>query len=220
MDIFKAGQSYEADLLAQANGHSRKMQWVALVATFAAVAFAAAFLYQGTQHTVTAHVVKVDRNTGSLEVVSVSNIRDISMQGIEAMATVRHYVTARERYNYGIVQADYNEVVAMADPEVAQAYDRELRNPQGKLARFQGTIEEKVEIVNVTLPPAQVGRAVVRFLKTTTTAGRNEPGVAKYYLATLAYRFTPSPVGRKETLLLNPLGFKVSSYVVEQELNR
>ena len=45
-DIFKMGQSYEADLLAQARGHARTMQWVAVaaIAMFALCALGLVFI--------------------------------------------------------------------------------------------------------------------------------------------------------------------------------
>jgi type IV secretion system protein VirB8 len=125
-------------------------------------------------------------------------------------------VEERERYFFGILQVDYNEILALSDDEVARSYDKDIRDKMEKLGA--GT-EEHFKIINVTLPPDQVGRATVRFEKRSAIPGRPESASApRYFIATLAYRFVPSPTGSKDTLSLNPLGFKVSSYVVEQEL--
>lgn len=215
-DVYGAGRSYEADLLAQARNHGRTMQWIAAAATGVAVFFGAGLAFMASQHTVTSHVVSVDKATGMAEVLSITNMRDIPMQGIEAMAWARRYVNERERYNYGIVQSDYNSTVALSDDEVARRYDAEARARVDKLA---GNSEELVRILTVTLPPDQVGRAIVRFEKRSILA-KQDPGGSPWrpYIATLAYQFVPAPTGSRDALSLNPLGFKVTSYIAEPEL--
>lgn len=213
-DPFVEGRSYEADLLAQARQHARVWQRVALVAVLAAGALAAGLAFMGAQHTVSAHVVAVDRATGMAEVLSVTQMREVPLQGIEAQAWANQYVRDRERYNHGIVQVDYNSTIALSEDEVARRYDGDIRERIDRLGR---TAEEQVRIKNVTLPPDQAGRAIVRFEK--RLLSKDNAASWQGFIATLAYRFVPSPVGRRETLLLNPLGFKVTAYVVEPELN-
>lgn len=216
MDVYGAGRSYEADLLAQARKQTRGWQFGfagALVVAGIAIVVAATTV---KLHTVTSHVVTVDKVTGMAEVLSVTTMRDIPLQGVEAQAWARRYVENRERYFFGILQVDYNEVIALSDDDVARGYDKEIREKESK---FGNGTEEHFKIINVTLPPDQVGRATVRFEKRTAVAGRADSmSPPRYYIATVAYRFVPSPIGSKETLSLNPLGFKVSAYVVEQEL--
>ena len=214
-DIFKMGQSYEADLLAQARGHARTMQWVAVAAIAMFALCALGLVFMASTHTVTSHVVMVDKATGASEVLAVSGVRDVPAQGIQAMAEVQRYVALRERYNFGILQADYNEVVAKTSEPILQAYSDEITL---KADKNKGALEEKVEILNVTLPPDQVGRAVVRFGRRVMQSGKPEVIQNSAVVVTLAYHMVPSPIGKKENLLLNPLGFKVSSYVAEPEL--
>lgn len=215
MDIYAAGQSYEVDLLVQARKHARFYQWVAGASIALAVAFGLGLAFVASQHTVSAHVVRIDKSSGAADVLSITDLRTIDSQGLEAMATVRRYVMARERYNYSILQVDYNDVVNMSDNAIATTYDDEVR---ARMQRLGPGTEEKVEILTVTLPPDQVGRAVVRFSRTTIQNNQRESATTRTWQATLAYKFTPSPIGRRESLLINPLGFKVGAYVVEQEL--
>lgn len=214
-DVFKTGQSYEADLLAQARRHARSMQWVAAAAIAIMIVSVAGLVFMSSTHTVTSHVVMVDKATGASEVLAVSNVRDVPMLGVQAMAEVQRYVMLRERYYYGILQADYNEVAAKTDDAVLSVYTDGIT---AKAEKAKGTIEEKIEILNVTLPPDQIGRATVRFLRKSNPTGKPEVQQSQTYGVTLAFYMVPSPVGKKENLLLNPLGFKVSSYVSEQEL--
>jgi hypothetical protein len=138
-DIFKMGQSYEADLLAQARGHARTMQWVAVAAIAMFALCALGLVFMASTHTVTSHVVMVDKATGASEVLAVSGVRDVPAQGIQAMAEVQRYVALRERYNFGILQADYNEVVAKTSEPILQAYSDEItlkgRQEQGRAGR-------------------------------------------------------------------------------------
>jgi len=215
-DVYGSGRSYEADLLAQARRHARVMQWIAAVSVAVALVFAGMVVVTQSRYTVTSSLITVDKTTGMAEVLSVTNLREIPLQGMEAMGYANKYVTERERYNYGIVQADYNSTIALSTDEVGKGYDKDVR---GRVDKLAGKTEEEVRISNVTLPPDQVGRAVVRFAKRQIDATRQEPaGPWRSYIATLAYQFVPSPTGKKETLMLNPLGFKVTAYVVEPEL--
>ena len=215
-DVYEAGRSYEADLLSQARRRTRDWQLIGGVSVITCIAFSIVAAVTVKQHTVTSHVVMVDRATGMAEVLSVTNMRDVPMQGIEAMAWARRYVEHRERYNHGVLQADYNSVIALSDDEIARVYDRQIR---AKEAAQAARIEEHLEVLGVTLPPDQVGRAVVRFRKRVSQSGQPDTTSApRAYIATLAFRFVPSPTGSRDTLTLNPLGFKVTAYVVEPEL--
>lgn len=215
-DVYGSGRSYEADLLAQAVRHARVMRWFGIGGMASALAFAVGLAFMQSRHTVVSHLVMVDRATGMAEVVSVTQMRSIPLQGIEATAWARRYVTERERYNYGIVQADYNSTIALSTDEVAKAYDADVRARAEQLANRS---EEQVRVTSVTLPQDAAGRAIVRFDRRTVDPARPEsPGIWKAYIATLAYRFVPSPMGSREVLSLNPLGFKVSAYVTEPEI--
>jgi type IV secretion system protein VirB8 len=215
MDGYQAGMSYEAELLASARKVARTWQLVGLTGLLTGSVFALIAAFIVSRHTVTSHVVSVDKATGMAEVLSVTQMRDVPMQGIEAQAWARRYLESRERYIHSVLQVDYNNVIAMSDDSIARTYDSEIREKEGRL---KATVEETVEIRSVQLPPDQTGRAVIRFEKRSSVPGRGVAGTPKLYIATLAYRFVVSPTGSVDTLTLNPLGFKVSGYVVQAEL--
>lgn len=215
MDVYSAGMSYEAELLAEANKRGRIWQYIGLASLVGMAGFAILAGWAVSQHTVTSHVISVDKATGMAEVLSVTQMRSIPMQGLEAQAYARRYVESRERYFHNILKADYNSVLALSDANVGRVYDADIRD---KESRLKGTVEEYVEIRSVQLPPDQVGRAVIRFEKRTATPGRPGLSSPRVYIATLAYTFVSAPTGSVNSLTLNPLGFKVLAYVVQAEM--
>jgi len=216
MDLYAAGRSYEAEMLSEARARARHWQFFGLGGVAVGVIGLLVAAATVRLHTVTAHVVTVDKATGAAEVVNVTQMRDIPMQGIEAEAWVKRYVECRERYFYGVLQMDYDTVVGMSDDPVTEAYDADIR-PKEKAVK--ATADEYVAVRSIQLPPDQPGRATVRFEKRVVSQGRPASSAQpKVYTATLAYRFVPNPIGKRETLQANPLGFKVSAYVVQAEL--
>ena len=74
-----------------------------------------------------------------------------------------------------------------------------------------------MRILGVTLPPNEPGKAVVRFERITRRDGTDVD--VSIYVATLSYKYEPPALFSKERNVVdNPLGFKVTGFVVDQEL--
>lgn len=222
-DVFSDGGSFEAELLAVARQSERRWRWFGLVGWLVGGIGVICAAVVSVQHTVVSHVVKIDKATGGTEVLSVTNLVKVPLQGIESQALAWRYVSARERYVSGVLQEDYLNVLALSDDSVGDRYDKEVRSSEGRPLKYGVRVEETVELINVTLPPdsnpaATTGRAVVRFERKRTFVGSQQPPEVSRFVSTFSFVYVPSPTGKKETLLRNPLGFKVTAYVVEPEL--
>ncbi len=79
-------------------------------------------------------------------------------------------------------------------------------------------VEERINVISVVLPPDQTGKAVVRFEKTLKRVNADQADPPQTFVATMAYEFKPSMRGREKDLIVNPLGFKVTSYRVDAEM--
>ena len=160
---------------------------------------------------------EVDKLTGQAQLVDLTG--PMPMTSTEAMDKhwVADYVRTRERFVWTLLQLDYDHTMNLSDERVAREYRAEYEGPNARDKRLGPGTDERVRILGVTLPPNEPGKAVVRFERTTRRDGTDvDVGI---YVATLSYVYQPPALFSKERNVVdNPLGFKVTGFVVDQEL--
>ena len=160
---------------------------------------------------------EVDKLTGQAQLVDLTG--PMPMTSTEAMDKhwVADYVRTRERFVWTLLQLDYDHTMNLSDERVAREYRAEYEGPNARDKRLGPGKDERVRILGVTLPPNEPGKAVVRFERTTRRDGTDvDVGI---YVATLSYVYQPPALFSKERNVVdNPLGFKVTGFVVDQEL--
>ena len=160
---------------------------------------------------------EVDKLTGQAQLVDLTG--PMPMTSTEAMDKhwVADYVRTRERFVWTLLQLDYDHAMNLSDERVAREYRAEYEGPNARDKRLGPGTDERVRILGVTLPPNEPGKAVVRFERITRRDGTDvDVGV---YVATLSYIYQPPSLFSKERNVVdNPLGFKVTGFVVDQEL--
>lgn len=141
------------------------------------------------------------------------------MTSTEAMDKhwVADYVRTRERFVWTLLQLDYDHTMNLSDERVAREYRAEYEGPNARDKRLGPGTDERVKILGVTLPPNEPGKAVVRFERITRRDGTDVD--VGFYVASLSYKYEPPALFSKERNVVdNPLGFKVTGFVVDQEL--
>jgi len=160
---------------------------------------------------------EVDKLTGQAQLVDLTG--PMPMTSTEAMDKhwVADYVRTRERFVWTLLQLDYDHTMNLSDERVAREYRAEYEGPSSRDKRLGPATDERVRILGVTLPPNEPGKAVVRFERITRRDGTDvDVGI---YVATLSYIYKPPALFSKERNVVdNPLGFKVTGFVVDQEL--
>ena len=160
---------------------------------------------------------EVDKLTGQAQLVDLTGA--MPMTSTEAMDKhwVADYVRTRERFVWTLLQLDYDHTMNLSDERIAREYRAEYEGPNARDKRLGPGTDERVRILGVTLPPNEPGKAVVRFERTTRRDGTDvDVGI---YVATLSYKYQPPALFSKERNVVdNPLGFKVTGFVVDQEL--
>ena len=160
---------------------------------------------------------EVDKLTGQAQLVDLTG--PMPMTSTEAMDKhwVADYVRTRERFVWTLLQLDYDHTMNLSDERVAREYRAEYEGPNARDKRLGPGTDERVRILGVTLPPNDPGKAVVRFERITRRDGTDvDVGI---YVATLSYVYQPPALFSKERNVVdNPLGFKVTGFVVDQEL--
>ncbi|MBN3787515.1 type IV secretion system protein [Burkholderia sp. Ac-20353] len=161
--------------------------------------------------------IEVDRLTGESQVIDVLDARHVHTKEIQDKHWVETYVRARERYNWGLLQMDYDSVLAMSDDVVARDYRGTYSGPDALDRQLGPGIERRIRIVSVTLPPDEAGHAVVHVERTSFRNGEANAEPTQRFVITLAYTYRPPVFTRESVAIANPFGFKVTAYSRDAE---
>ena len=161
--------------------------------------------------------IEVDRLTGESQVIDVLDARHVHTKEIQDKHWVEAYVRARERYDWGLLQMDYDSVLAMSDDVVARDYRGVYSGPDALDRQIGPNTERRVRIISTTLPPDEPGRAVVHIERTTFKNGLANAEPPQRFVITLAYTYRPPVFTRESVAVVNPFGFKVTAYSRDSE---
>lgn len=166
-------------------------------------------------------IVKVDSLTGAQEIVETPSKREImEVQELLDMHNVQNYVIHRESYHYELLQDDYDYTLAMSSDVVAREYSSMFEGTNPKDKELGQRYLEKVNVISVTLPPNQTGKAVVRFTVSKIDRESNAVASEDTVVSTIAFELTPKMIGKQSQLIKNPLGFKVTGYRRDVEMSK
>jgi type IV secretory pathway component VirB8 len=210
---------FEAQLARDAYA-SKRLAWLVAFCSLllAGLAITALILLLPLKQTVP-YLTYVDKNTGVTQVVDVATISKITQDDVNVKHWVGRYVQTRERYVYQLLQDDYDFVMATTDPSQQKAYAAIYEvGPNKKDAVLRDQQEERVRITAVQLSPSQTGRASVRYVKETFKAGSRAPDKTEAYIVDLAFTWGSNGQWTERSLLINPLGFRVTAYRVTAEV--
>ena len=161
--------------------------------------------------------IEVDRLTGEAQVIDVLDARHVHTKEIQDKHWVEVYVRERERYNWGLLQMDYDDVIAMSDDVVSRDYRSIYSGPDALDLQLGPNIERRVRILSTTLPPDEPGHAVVHIERTTFKNGEANDEPPQRFVITLAYTYRPQIFTRESVAVVNPFGFKVTAYSRDPE---
>jgi type IV secretion system protein VirB8 len=214
---FDESKSWDADRL-RTEQRSRRLAWgvagfAALVATAAVGAVAAL----APLKTVAPYVIRVDRSTGAVDVVSA--LKSGAPMTYEEAVTkhfLAQYVRAREGWLAPAAEANFRQVSIMSTPAEQERWADAFRpaNPQSPQVVYGPTGEAQVEIRAVSF--VSPGVADVRFHRAVRTA---QQAAESDWIATVVFHYAKAPMAEGDRLR-NPLGFQVTSYRSDPEVVR
>lgn len=161
--------------------------------------------------------IEVDRLTGESQVIDVLDARHVHTKEIQDKHWVETYVRARERYDWGLLQMDYDSVLTMSDDVVARDFRGIYSGPDALDRQLGAGVERRIRILSVTLPPDEPGRAVVHVERTSFKNGEAYAEPTQRFVITLAYTYRPPVFTRESVAIVNPFGFKVTAYSRDAE---
>ncbi|AWV04764.1 MULTISPECIES: virB8 family protein [Burkholderia] len=202
----------EASLTDLQERSERRAWYVAYAAVGVAVFCAIALAVMVPFYRVVPLPIEVDRLTGESQVIDVLDARHVHTKEIQDKHWVENYVRARERYDWGLLQMDYDSVLAMSDDAVARDYRGIYSGPDALDQQLGAGIERRVRILSITLQPDEPGHAVVHLERTSFKNGEAHAERAQRFVITLAYTYRPPVFTRESVAIANPFGFKVTAY--------
>lgn len=214
---FDEAKSWDADRLRAAE-RSRRLAWgvagfAALVATVAVGAVAAL----APLKTVEPFVVRVDRTTGAVDVMTaLKSEKPLTYDEALTKHFLAQYVRAREGWLAPAAEANFRQVSIMSTPAEQQRWADAFRpaNPLSPQVVFGPAGEAQVSIRAVSF--VSDGVADVRFHRAVRIA---QQVTETDWIATVAFTYTKAPMSEADRLR-NPLGFQVTSYRADPEVVR
>jgi len=221
------GVSFELTLAERARKSERRAWLVAWSAIVMSLILAGGyFLFLPLKEKVP-YLVMADPYTGTASVARLSgNFQDRDVTTEEAInkSNVAQFVLARESYDSGLIgQRNWRTTLAMAGPAVSPAYIalHSESNPERPFRLYGGASSVRTRILSIVLIGGGAGGrptgATVRFQRSLYDKGRGQVQPLDSRIATLEFTYNPDLRLSEEDRLLNPLGFRVTNYRVDDD---
>jgi type IV secretion system protein VirB8 len=221
------GVNYEVTLADRARRSERRAWWVAACALTMSLILAGGYFYFLPLKEKVPYLVMADPYTGTATVARlVGDFQDPTITTQEAInkSNVAQFVMARESYDTGLIgQQNWRQTLTMAGPRVAPAF-RALHaatNPHRPYNQYGNSRAVRIRILSISLVPGAAGQpprgATVRFQRSLYNKQTGSSQVMDGKIATLEFAYDPALRLDERDRLLNPLGFRVSEYRVDND---
>lgn len=228
-DPLAPNRAWELDRALQLERSERRAWQVAAAGILLGLVGIAAIFVQGPLRRVVEVPIVVDRVTGETTIqqrLSVETIPPLEALDKHNLAT---FVRAREGYNWMFLQRDHDQVARMAVPAVFADYGRQFEGDAALHKRLASHEEWRIRIVGVRLAPSgrgsrqgtrgNAGEATVTYERVVRQTARNLPDDTTRHVASIVYEYQPEVLARERDRLENPLGFVVTAYRSDPEIN-
>ena len=160
------------------------------------------------------YVVRVNEETGYVDMVRGLQPGDLTDNEAITQSNIVRYITAREQYDVPDLEQNYNRVVLMSEGKALNDYQRlwSASNDDNPAKVFGTEVDVRTTIKSIAFLNDRT--ASVRFLRNQT---QNNVTQTTHWVATIGFRYVEEPVNMLQRFD-NPLGFKVSTYRVDQEV--
>lgn len=163
-------------------------------------------------------VLSVDHATGEVQALPVWNALAESQLILLHKFFVKQYVERREGYLYEQLNNDFHLVDEQSFGQAKDTYDALFSGANARHKTLLSNQRWLVDVSSIQMPPDSPGIAIVRFSRRVVTVGQGE--AVSYYTARLSYNFKGSgQILSERQLVSNPVGFVVTSYVLDADLS-
>jgi len=221
------GVSFEVSLADQAKRSEKRAWMVAWCAILMALLLAGGYLLFLPLKEKVPYLVMADPYTGTASVARLAgNFGERAVTAEEAVnkSNVAQFILARESYDSGLIgQRNWRTTLSMASPAVSPAYMalHSETNPERPFRLYGSEKSLNIRILSIVLVGGGNGRqptgATVRFQRNIYEKGRAVFTPLDNKIATMEFGYDANLRLSDEDRLLNPLGFRVINYRVDND---
>ncbi|ENU2792757.1 MULTISPECIES: virB8 family protein [Campylobacter] len=216
---FNTAIDYEASfryLIEQSN----KRAWlIAFISIFIAIISVIAVVLLTPLKTVEPYVIRVDNTTGMVDILTILDEKEIKSNEALDKYFISTYVKAREGYYYDLLNQDYLLTQLMSSEKVANEYRAWYEGDNARDQILKNFNEVSVQILSIVLSESNgVKTATVRAIITTKNLN-SQATTQTTKVITLSYDYILAKASEGNRIL-NPLGFKVLTYRIDDEVQK
>ena len=209
--------SWEASRLFQIEQSERRAWLMVKVLMVCFVLVCVAIVCLMPLKTVEPYVIKVDNSTGMSEILHIANERDIPVSEMMNKYWVSQYVLARETYDWRTLNQEYVKVRELSLPNVFEPYASQFGTHKESLeVRLKDNFRVLVTLNSIVINSDYI--ATVRFSKAVVNNRSGEKESEQGWTATIGFEYFPTYKVAEERRIINPFGFKVTSYRVDPDI--
>lgn len=218
--------SYEASIRYLIEKSNRRAWLVAFCSLIVAICATLAVAFITPLKTVEPYVIRVDNVSGSVDIITSVNEEEFTSSEAIDKYFVSQYVKLREGYFYNMLEKDYILVQIYSAPNIAADYRMIYEGDNARQEKLKNLFEVDIDINSVVLGDSMqegIKTATIRFNQIVKNVAleQSDSIVSKHSkLVTLAYEYSPKTLSDEDERLKNPLGFKVVTYRIDDEIQR
>ncbi|ELE4958572.1 VirB8 family type IV secretion system protein [Campylobacter coli] len=214
---FNSAMDYEASFRYLIEKSNKRAWLIAFVSIFIAIISIVAVVLLTPLKTIEPYVIRVDNTTGMVDILTMLDEKEISSNEALDKYFISQYVKAREGYYYELLNQDYLLTQLMSSEKVANEYRAWYEGENARDQILKNSNEVNVQILSIVLGNSNgVKTSTIRakiITKNLNTRGLSE----STKVITLSYDYILAKAS-EENRILNPLGFKVTNYRIDEEI--
>ena len=220
---YEANRSWEVDRALMLERSERRGWLIGAAGMVLALLGVLAVFAQGPLRQVVGVPIVVDKTTGETTIQQRLSTETVPAQEALDKHNLAVFVRAREGYSWWWLQRDFDQVARMAVPTVFADYNRQFDGDGAVQKKLAATEEWRIHIVGVRLSPGgrrgNKGDATITYDKVVRQSERNLPDVTTRHVASVVFEYQPKVFAKEKDRLENPLGFVVTAYRSDPEIN-
>ncbi|ECQ1446020.1 TPA: type IV secretion system protein [Campylobacter jejuni] len=214
---FNTAIDYEASFRYLIEKSNKRAWLIAFISIFIAIISIIAVVLLTPLKTIEPYVIRVDNTTGMVDILTMLDEKEISSNEALDKYFISQYVKAREGYYYELLNQDYLLTQLMSSEKVANEYRAWYEGENARDQILKNSNEVNVQILSIVLGNSNgVKTSTIRakiITKNLNTRGLSE----STKVITLSYDYILAKAS-EENRILNPLGFKVTNYRIDEEI--
>jgi type IV secretion system protein VirB8 len=192
-----------------------------IVSLIGIVAVCGALYFMLPLKSVAPFVIQIDEKTGISEVVENRTAREYAANEMLIKYFSMQYISARENYDIDVFKFNTQIIHSMSSNDVYNVYlsDISQENPESPLNKYSFNATRSIDLISFSiLSKTETGESIVqarlRVRELSSTGGMKE----YYSIITMTCYFSDNVQINEKGRLINPLGFIVTSYKSDEEI--